>query len=262
MNVGGVTRISLQFVLMKRRSLPTRDILAASFLQLYFSSVMLMILLPLGLVSIQADSLQPSNSTLGMAIGTGILTLLLVVASIMVFSTMVRRFMFKGLGRVFHYVTRRNLNSTLNDLNMTLTHGVYLIRQRPRLLVILFALAVGDWASTVTALWFCFTALGYSMATGHLLTGFTLGITARFISFIPGGLGVQEGSMAGIYALLGVPLGYHSGVCPFTGACNHPSCLKSSDSYGNETQVLSAWNKLNSLKAIFSWIVKGLTTRI
>jgi uncharacterized protein (TIRG00374 family) len=44
------------------------------------------------------------------------------------------------------------------------------------------------------------------MNIGTLLTGFSLGITAGFISLVPGGLGVQEGSMAGIYALLGVPI--------------------------------------------------------
>lgn len=39
-----------------------------------------------------------------------------------------------------------------------------------------------------------------------LLTGFTLGITAGAVSMVPGGLGIQDGSMAGLYALLGVPL--------------------------------------------------------
>ncbi len=38
-----------------------------------------------------------------------------------------------------------------------------------------------------------------------LLLGFTVGILAGNLSFIPGGLGVQEASMAGVYALLGVP---------------------------------------------------------
>jgi len=36
------------------------------------------------------------------------------------------------------------------------------------------------------------------------LTGFAIGVTAGFLSMLPGGLGVQEGSMAGIFVLLGV----------------------------------------------------------
>jgi uncharacterized protein (TIRG00374 family) len=88
-----------------------------------------------------------------------------------------------------------------------MTRGVTVIRRRPTVLMMLVALAIGDWAGTVTALWFCFNALGNPVGIGTLLTGFSLGITAGFVSFVPGGLGVQEGSMAGIYALLGVPIG-------------------------------------------------------
>jgi len=73
-------------------------------------------------------------------------------------------------------------------------------------LALLLALTVVDWVSTVTALWFCFYALGNPIGIGTLLTGFSFGVTAGFISFVPGGLGVQEGSMAGIYALLNVPI--------------------------------------------------------
>jgi uncharacterized protein (TIRG00374 family) len=67
-------------------------------------------------------------------------------------------------------------------------------------------LTIVDWASTVAALWFCFDALGDPVDIGTLTTRFAVGISAGFISFVPGGLGVQEGSMAGIYALFGVPI--------------------------------------------------------
>ena len=40
---------------------------------------------------------------------------------------------------------------------------------------------------------------------GVLITGFAVGITVGVLSLVPGGLGVQELSMAGIYSLLGVP---------------------------------------------------------
>ena len=41
---------------------------------------------------------------------------------------------------------------------------------------------------------------------GVLISGFSIGMTAGVLSMVPGGLGVQEGSMAGVYALLGVPV--------------------------------------------------------
>jgi hypothetical protein len=41
---------------------------------------------------------------------------------------------------------------------------------------------------------------------GVVVTGFAVGVAAGVMSMVPGGLGVQEGSMAGAYHLLGVPL--------------------------------------------------------
>jgi uncharacterized protein (TIRG00374 family) len=206
MNVGGVTGIPLQFVLMKRRGLVTEDILAPSLFQLYFNGLMLVALLPIGLFNILVSHPLSRSGSLSIGIAAGILTLLLIFASIIVFVAPVRSAILHGLGRAAHFITRRNIDSGLNNFDIAMTRGIALMRQRPIILAILLLLAIGDWASTVTALWFCFYALGNPVGIGTLLTGFSLGITAGFISMIPGGLGVQEGSMTGIYALLGVPV--------------------------------------------------------
>jgi uncharacterized protein (TIRG00374 family) len=62
----------------------------------------------------------------------------------------------------------------------------------------------GEWAFQAVALWFCFDALGNTPNLGVLLSGFGIGLSAGNLSMVPGGLGVQEASMAGIYALLGM----------------------------------------------------------
>jgi len=125
---------------------------------------------------------------------------------VIVFKASVRNTIFRALSRVIHFITRRNVITELNDFDMAMARGVSLIRNRPVVLGTLIVLTIGDWASTVICLWFCFYALGKSLVIGTLLTGFSLGITAGFISLVPGGLGIQEGSMASIYALLGVSI--------------------------------------------------------
>jgi uncharacterized membrane protein YbhN (UPF0104 family) len=52
MNVGGATGVSMQYLLLKRRGLATEDILAPSLFQLYFSGLMLIVLLPISLLYI------------------------------------------------------------------------------------------------------------------------------------------------------------------------------------------------------------------
>jgi len=70
----------------------------------------------------------------------------------------------------------------------------------------IFGLVVAYWVFMLVVLWFCFYALGGTIKPDVLITGFTIGISAGNLSMVPGGFGVQEASMAGVYALLGVPL--------------------------------------------------------
>ena len=206
MNVGGFTGLSLQFLLMKKRGLSTEDILAPSFFQLYFSSLVLIALLPIGLFNILTSNTVSGSASLGIGVAAGVLCLLLIVAGTLVFASSVRSVIFRGLSRLTRFIFRRDMASALDDFDKTMIQGVAVIHQRPAILAILIALTIGDWASTVAALWFCFYALRNTVGLGTLLTGFSLGVTAGFISMVPGGLGIQEGSMAGIYALFGVPL--------------------------------------------------------
>jgi glycosyltransferase 2 family protein len=206
MNIGGATGVSLQYVLLKRRGLATEDILAPSLFQLYFSGLMLIVLLPVSLLYILFSRQLSSGTAMGFSIATGILVALLIIASVTVFSSQARGMLLRNLGRLVHFIIRRKIDTALNDFDNAMTRGVTIIRHRPGVLLILLLVAVGDWAGTVAALWFCFAALGTFLGMGTLITGFSLGITAGFISMVPGGLGVQEGSMVGIYTLLGVPV--------------------------------------------------------
>jgi uncharacterized protein (TIRG00374 family) len=206
MNVGGVTGISLEFVLMKKQGLATETILAPSIFQQYFNSLMLIALLPTGMFIVITDPAVAVSTRLGLSIAAAVLTFLLIVAGVIFAKAFIRAAIFRGLGRVTRFIIHRNIISALNDFDVALTRGVSLIRHRPKELSMLILLTLGDWASTVICLWFCFYALANPIGAGTLLTGFSLGIAAGFISLVPGGLGVQEGSMTGIYALLGVPV--------------------------------------------------------
>jgi len=205
-NVGGMTGITLQFILIKMREISSKDILAPSIFQLLFESLALVILLPFGLVSIMLSQQTSSHATVGLGIATGILTVFIISGCFLVFVSPARTWFLKLLTRIVHFFSHRNVQAGLNDFDNAMSRGTAVIASRPSVLIILIALTLFDWVSALTALWFCFFALGKVVGTSTLITGFSLGITAGFISFIPGGLGVQEVSMAGIYSLLGVPL--------------------------------------------------------
>jgi uncharacterized protein (TIRG00374 family) len=164
-------------------------------------------LLPVSLLYILFSRQLSFGTVLGVSIAAGVLILLLVLASAIIFSERFRGALLRNIGRVVHFIIRRDIANALNDFDNAMTRGVTIIRHHPRVLIPLILVAIGDWAGTAIALWFCFAALGTFMGAGTLITGFSLGITAGFVSMVPGGLGVQEGSLAGIYALFGIPIG-------------------------------------------------------
>ena len=206
-HVGGAAGVSLQYVFLKKHNIATEDILAPSLFQLYFSGITLIALLPVSLIYILFNRQLSFSSVLGISIAAGILTLLLVLASVIIFSARFRGAILHSIARAVHFAIHRKIDTATNDFDRAMTRGVSIIRHRPGVLASLLLIAVGDWAGTAVALWFCFAALGIFMGAGTLITGFSLGITAGFISMVPGGLGAQEGSLAGIYAFFGIPIG-------------------------------------------------------
>lgn len=64
---------------------------------------------------------------------------------------------------------------------------------------------VVDWIVTLYILYTAFLCVGTTVPLTFVVVGFAVGIVLSLVSFIPGGLGVMEGSMAAIFAGLGVP---------------------------------------------------------
>jgi uncharacterized protein (TIRG00374 family) len=130
---------------------------------------------------------------------------LLVVATGIALFDRLRAFVLRGIGHVWHLVSRRNIQEPLTRFSEAMTLGVNDLKQHRENRLSLASSIVMDVAATIVALWFCFAALGVPVSIGVLITGFNFGITLTVISFIPGDMGVQEASMAGVFALFGVP---------------------------------------------------------
>jgi glycosyltransferase 2 family protein len=204
---GGTAGYSLRILLIKRRGLPVRDVLAASLFHSILNNLLLFILVPVGFAYLLANRSLSGNTAVGVGVVTALLLLLVLLVAAVFFVGTFRAAVLGAVGVGWRKATRRNIEPQLKDLDSTLARGIVAIRDQPTILVSPLVLVVADWASAVTALWFCFEALGSPVGPGVLLTGFSIGVVAGLLSMIPGGLGVQEGSMAAVYALLGVPFG-------------------------------------------------------
>lgn len=203
---GGAPGYSVRLLHMRRPGTSAKQILAISLFHIYLSLLALMAMLPIAtLYLLLHSSLSPAvTASLGVVVVGMVIAL--GVAGGLVFSDSLRATLLGLAGRLWHKLTHRDVRESLDAFGDTMTQGVSVFRRRPWLFALIMGLIVADWASSMVALWLCFAALGTSLGPGVLFTGFTLGITAGVASMVPGGLGVQEGSMAGIYSLLGIPL--------------------------------------------------------
>ena len=97
-------------------------------------------------------------------------------------------------GRVRIWRFQRNLN-----------RGIEFLLARKRRMVWPTIWIIADWVFTLLILYAAFVSVHYRIPLSFVVVGFAVGIILSLVSFVPGGLGVMEGSMAAIFASLSVP---------------------------------------------------------
>jgi len=201
---GGAAGYSVRYSLMNRHGVSMREVLAVSFLHFYLTAPAMIGMLPVGLLYLSRHAALKSGTAALLAALAGVVFLAAVLATMILFSTRLRQGLITTLVRFIRRLAKRDVAPSLLRFDETLTQGVQAMRRQPALMIVIQFLVLTDWIASVVALWFCFQSLGVTLLPGQVITGFVIGIVAGVASMIPGGLGVQEGSMAGIFALLGV----------------------------------------------------------
>jgi uncharacterized protein (TIRG00374 family) len=203
-SVGGLAGYSLRLFLLRRRGMSDGDIVGASLVHSYANQLMMMSLLPLGLLYVLVNHPLGQSRTLELSIGASLSLLALVLTTFLLLNGVARHRAGVFVEWLARRVLHRDVHESVQRLESTIRDGLVALRRRPSRMVVPLLLVVLDWAMSAAALGACFLALRTPVHPGVLLTGFAIGVAVGFLSMLPGGLGAQEGSMAGIYVLLGV----------------------------------------------------------
>ena len=204
--LGGVAGHSLRLLLLIRRGVAAGDVMVPSLFHGYLESLIFFALIPAGLAYLAFTHPLSPGLSLAVTIGATVLGVAFAMTAVVFFVGPVRAIALWIVGRVWHLVTRQSIQAGLRDFETTLRRGMGRLRSRPRDLALPLSLITLDRVSRLVVVWLCFQALGGQVDPGVVVTGFAVGVAAGVMSMVPGGLGVQEGSMAGAYHLLGVPL--------------------------------------------------------
>lgn len=202
-NVGGH---SVRLLLLSRFERNKSEIFAVSLFAGYFYQIVFIGLFPLSFLLLLFMHTVPPFSALTLWVLALLFLGLAVVLTEAIFSPWVRRHILDLLAWIVRRVTKKEVRQSLQVVDTALAEGIRDSRKQPDMLWRLFWLTVVDWVMDAGTLWLCLLTLGTFVDPGGLLLGFVVGVSLGAISFIPGGLGVQDGSMIGIYALLGVPI--------------------------------------------------------
>jgi uncharacterized protein (TIRG00374 family) len=197
--------LALKLLVLERYNVPPNQTIGSTLFLAYFKNFVFLILIPISLVYIIFTYPLVFGGAAIMVLIIVIIVIAIAIATLAIFDNRVRTFSLKITGHIWHFVTRKDIAAPLNNFGATLTQGIKEMKQKRKFGILLAGLVIGDVAVMIASLFFCFKALGIPVHIGVLITGFNFGITLTVISFIPGDIGVQEASIAGVLAIFGVP---------------------------------------------------------
>jgi uncharacterized protein (TIRG00374 family) len=117
-------------------------------------------------------------------------------------------FFYRWTNRISLRLTNRALFKKvyLDEFKEDFHRGISMMLAQKSRMVIPTLYVFLDWFCCLLTLYFSFTTIGYRISPGVLVVGFAIGVFVSLISFVPGAIGIMEGSMAAIYFSLDVPL--------------------------------------------------------
>ena len=205
-SVGGVAGHSVRLLLLDRRGLPPSQVMAPSLFHGYIESLLLFVLIPGGLAYLLlTHPLEPLVAATVLA-GTVVLGAAFGVTAVVFFYGPARSKTLAVFGWGWRLVARADITQGLAAFDATLAAGLTRLRERPVSTVAPIVLLLFDRVLRLAVLWVCLEALGIEVEAAVVVTGFAIGVSLGVMSLAPGGLGLQEGTMAGTYHLLGMPL--------------------------------------------------------
>jgi uncharacterized protein (TIRG00374 family) len=200
--------LSFRLLLLNACGVDNHRILGGSLLLVYIRDLLLFSLIPFSMAFVAATGHFSAGGVTAIVILAAVIGIGVIAVSVVYLN---RRLRVPVLATVCHLWRRffhRDVTASVQRFADALDQGIAILRGRRKSALVLMALVLGDIAATITTIWFCFAALGITVDVGVLVAGFNLGVTLAVIPFVPTQLGIQDVSMAGIFAIFGVPFSF------------------------------------------------------
>lgn len=139
--------------------------------------------------------LSQSNTMFIVAIAAMGIAFLLIL--MLVFAYKYDSFISRKLGKKF---------PNISGFMKSMKEGLYKIYSNPAALVLSIALSIPVWILEISGIYLAALAIGYKIPFSLAAVAGITSFLAQTIPLTPGGIGVYEGTMAGVFSLFGIPL--------------------------------------------------------
>jgi len=207
LDIGGIGGNSIRVAYLRNFGIKSiNNLVLSSFFFTYCVFLGILFFVPIGFFWLFLEKLinpelkSVAKLILEISVGT------LFITTVIFFVSSVREFILKIFSKSIFLITRKEIYHRLDSINNALHQGTRGFIEKPKSSFKVIVSIVVSWLFAFLTLWMCFLAFGIHTQFGVLVIGFALGILAGLFTPIPGGIGIQDTSMAGIFALFGIPL--------------------------------------------------------
>lgn len=211
-STGGVGGLTMRIFLLRKKNISFSDTFLVSFIHTFLLNGVLIgfVMLGFGYLLTNTGLRLYQYLTSGAVLAVALTLSLLGTGSVIdkAFRERFIDFFYRWINRFSFRLTRKVIfrKVDLKEFKEDFHHGISLMLAQKREMVIPILYVFLDWFCCLLSLYFSFITISYRISPEVLVVGFAIGIFVSLISFVPGAIGIMEGSMTAIYYSLDVPL--------------------------------------------------------
>jgi glycosyltransferase 2 family protein len=207
----GLSGFAVRMFLLSKRAVPSGRAVLISLVQTFLTNFTLLLFILLGFATLVLRHSLPPPALAGASAAVVVFAGILGWAVVLIYNHRLRRRTLFFIADAGHRILRRVIprwtpgRVRLWRFQHNLNDGLEFLLARKRRMLGPAGWIMLDWVLTLGILWAAFRAVNYPIPPGLVVVGFAIGILLSLVSFVPGGLGIMEGSMTAVFTSLGVP---------------------------------------------------------
>lgn len=208
---GGLSGFAVRLYFFTRQGVPSQTAVIISLAQTFLTNCTLLIFVLVGFIYVFASRTLQGPALFACTVILVLAIAFAIFASLMLLHPRLRRRTLFWLAQSTHWLLYRVLphrtppRTHIWRYQFNLNRGISFLLARKRAMAEPLFWIIVDWFLTILIVYASFLTVRYPIEFSECIVGFAVGMVLSFASLIPGGLGIMEGSMAAVFASMGVP---------------------------------------------------------